>query len=399
MKESCSIKIENRMENVSNDFFYSRLPVNEIPLADLLDEAHLFYRPPGNWWVVITDVKGSSRAIQEGRHETVNLIATGCIVALLNIAFRRGITVPYFFGGDGATFLVPPSIHEELLHSLLVHQKNSAKNYNIDLRVGSVAVQDVYDAGHSLSLTKLRASNLFVIPVVLGEGLSFAERLIKKEDYRLGLEPAENHELDLSGMQCRWDKVKPPENTQEVVSLIVTAPSPEKQSEAFRKVIRLVDQIYGEPSIRKPITVMRLRIRATLSKLLLEMRTRFGKPNLLHLLRARITTLLGPLYFKTKVGREYLVRLVDMSDTLVLDGKINTVISGSASQREELTSYLDQLEAEGQIQYGLCVSPESVISCYVKNLNENHVHFVDGAGGGYTRAATELKKKFALAKN
>ena len=86
------------------------MPVNEIPLAELLGEEHLFYRVPENWDIVITDVRKSSQAVANGLHETVNLVATGSIVAVLNIAAKHAIAVPYFFGGDGATFIVPPTI-------------------------------------------------------------------------------------------------------------------------------------------------------------------------------------------------------------------------------------------------------------------------------------------------
>ena len=35
------------------------------------------------------------------------------------------------------------------------------------------------------------------------------------------------------------------------------------------------------------------------------------------------------------------------------------------------------------------------MSCYVRNMNDKHVHFVDGAEGGYTKAAGVLKKKIS----
>ncbi len=96
------------MASPSNEQFFTRLPVNEIPLSDLLTEEHLFFKIPANWSVIITDVKNSTAAVRNGLHETVNLVATGSIVALLNIAYKSNITVPFFFGGDGATFIVPP---------------------------------------------------------------------------------------------------------------------------------------------------------------------------------------------------------------------------------------------------------------------------------------------------
>jgi hypothetical protein len=82
-----------------------------------------------------------------------------------------------------------------------------------------------------------------------------------------------------------------------------------------------------------------------------------------------------------------------MLDTLVIDGKINTVISGTTQQREQLETELSKIESEGDIIYGLYVSKESVMSCYVRNLNDRHVHFVDGSEGGYTKAAGVIKQK------
>jgi len=58
-----------------------------------------------------------------------------------------------------------------------------------------------------------------------------------------------------------------------------------------------------------------------------------------------------------------------------------------------LLAVLDEMEKEGIIIYGYFVSEESVLSCYVRSLEESHIHFVDGAKGGYTQAAGMLKKK------
>ena len=84
------------MPSATNDMFYSRLPVNEIPLRDLLTEEHLFYKVPDDWYVVITDVKKSTNAVEKGLHETVNLLATGSIVAVLNIAYKAQIGRSFF---------------------------------------------------------------------------------------------------------------------------------------------------------------------------------------------------------------------------------------------------------------------------------------------------------------
>jgi hypothetical protein len=82
-----------------------------------------------------------------------------------------------------------------------------------------------------------------------------------------------------------------------------------------------------------------------------------------------------------------------MSDTLVIDGKINTVITGTETQRLQLVQHLNQLEEAGKIYYAFYVSKESVMSCYVRDYKQEHIHFVDGAEGGYTKAAGVLKLK------
>lgn len=375
-----------------SDQFYTRLPVNEIPLGELLLEDHLFYKLPEDWSVVITDIRNSTAAIQEGKHETINLIATGSIVAVLNIAYKAGITVPFFFGGDGASFIIPSSLLSSVMNALQQYHDQTQENFELDIRVGHVSINEIYNAGQKLTVAKWRSTKVFSIPIVLGDGLAYAERKIKGiHDNAL---PANSStDLDLQGMQCRWDLIKPPAGTEEVVSLIAIAPPGGEQTIAFKQVIDLLDSIYGEPAVRQPISLSRLKLKTTLKRIGTEMRARMGGFNLLYGIRSWITGTLGVYYFKTKTGREYLERLINMADTLVVDGRINTVISGSATQREQLIKELDKLEAMGEISYGISTSAESVMSCYVRDLHDGHVHFVDGSLGGYTRAAVSLKSK------
>ena len=385
------------MEPIINDHFYSRLPVNEIPLSELLTEEHLFYKIPGNWHVVITDIKNSTGAVADGFHETVNLVATGCIVAVLNIAYKFNITVPFFFGGDGASFIIPASLLDHVMKALLQHRDNTRSTFKLELRVGHVSVDEIYKQEHALNISKLKTSKQFSIPVLLGDGLAYAESKIKGPGYIFSMYGATDAELDLSGMQCRWDRIKPPETFFEVISLLVIVRNGMNQAPVFKKVIECIDVIYGDPDNRKPISVAKLKLKATLAKIGLEMNVKMAggmRPG--YLMATWLKTLLGHLYFKTKKGQVYLHELVDMSDTLIIDGKINTVISGTSEQRRELVTALDKIENDGEIIYGLYVSNESVMSCYVRSMKEKHIHFVDGSEGGYTKAANVLKQKNAL---
>ncbi len=376
-----------------NDQFYHQLPGSAISLPKLLQQHQLFRQVPADWHVIITDIKGSTKAVLNGQHESINLIATGSIVSVLNFVFKKGITIPFFFGGDGATFLVPSSVLEVAMELLLLYKENTMLNFELDLRVGTLPVQQIYDAGHELQISKFNISEAFSIPVVLGTGLSYAERLIKAEDYLFSQQGGSGNELDMSGMQCRWDKIGPPENSNEIVTLLIIAANGKSQPIAFSKSLAYIDDIYGDPKKRQPISVAKLKLKSTFSRLGLEMRAKIGKIKVLELIHTWLVNLYGYIYFRTESGKHYLNRLVEMSDTLVIDGKINTVISGTEAQRIKLIKALDLMEGAGEIAYGIHISNDAVMSCYVRDLEDGHIHFVDGSEGGYTQAAMVLKAK------
>jgi hypothetical protein len=201
-----------------NQNFYSDLKVNTIPLGELFIKDELFNNVPADWHIIITDIKGSTLAVSSGQHENVNFVATGSIVSVLNIAFKHNITVPFFFGGDGATFIVPGPIVDAVMQALTLYKDNTRKKFDLELRTGIVPVKQVYDQGNKLCISKYCTSGNFTIPVVLGNGLSYAEKVIKGREGESFDYMAQEDELDLTGMQCRWDKIPPPENSEEVVS-------------------------------------------------------------------------------------------------------------------------------------------------------------------------------------
>jgi len=384
------------MPVAANDQFYAELPAHKMPLGELLTQSHLFNKVPRDWYVVLTDIKGSTNAVFGGRHEDVNLIATGSIVSVLNIAYGLNVTIPFFFGGDGATFIIPPGIIHKVMQALASYKINTQNTFNLELRTGMVAVEQIYAQGHHLHIAKFSSSASFHIPVVLGNGLNYAEQLIKGDDALLSNHPAQTDELDLSGMQCRWDRVAPPQDREEVVTLLVAASDNARQSASFSKVMNKIDEIYGPPRKRQPISVAQLKLKTTFSNLGAEMRFRLGQVKWFKLITTWLTTLYGHIYFRTRRGRKYLKSLVEMADTLVIDGKINTVISGTIKQRKELQQALDELEQDRAILYGLHISSASIMSCYVRDLVDGHIHFVDGSEGGYTQAAKVLKEKIHL---
>jgi len=373
--------------------FYSELPLQTTPLPQLLGQPEIFTQVPDSWHVIITDIVGSTQSVLGGRHQDVNLIATGSIVTVLNIAFGMNITVPFFFGGDGATFIVPNILIDKAMPALVAYSQSILDNFGLELRTGILPVNEVYAQGHRISIAKYNRSATFSIPIVLGSGLDYAERIIKGKDYLLANHVSDNQQPDTSGMQCRWDTIAPPKDKEEVVTLLIVARNVAQQSLVFSKILSKMDQLYGSPEKRQPISVDMLKLKTTFSRLGTEMRARLGKIKWFEFIKSWFTMFYAKIYFTTKNGQDYLKSLVEMSDTLVIDGRINTVITGNARQRADLQRLLDTMEASGEIFYGLHVSGASIMSCYVRDLRDGHIHFVDGSEGGYTQAARTLKNK------
>ena len=51
----------------------------------LIGKTAIYHQVPANWWVVITDVRGSTAAIQSGRYKDVNLVGAAAITCLQNL--------------------------------------------------------------------------------------------------------------------------------------------------------------------------------------------------------------------------------------------------------------------------------------------------------------------------
>lgn len=377
--------------------FYSSLKVHETSLGDLLGDHSNFQQVPEDWYVLVADIIDSTTAVNNGHHNEVNLVATGCVIAVLNLAENECGSVPFFFGGDGATFLIPPQIKDRALSVLEKHNRNSRKNFGFELSIGFYQVAKLYQDNIELKIAKAKVSSTLVIPVILGQGLQIAENIIKSKPDNSSI-LIDDTPLNLQGMECKWDKVDPPKQENEVLSLIISGCGNTDFSKVYSQIMDQIDSIYGLAGERKPISVNKLKIKLSCQRINNEMKTKIGKWALPVFLKNFMINSVGPLYLRnSKVGRNYLSQLVELSDNLTLDGRINTVITGNKAQRETLFIFLDELEQKGLIKYGFHISRESIMSCYVKDLKTNdHIHFVDGGDGGYTKAANVLKEKFEI---
>jgi hypothetical protein len=375
-----------------SDLFYSELEQANFSLVELFSSNSAFSPIPDDWDIILSDIKNSTAAVATGNHQNVNLVATCTIVIALNIAFAKKIDIPFFFGGDGATFIVPSIISRDIMSSLEDFRVNTKKNFNLDLRIGAIPVRDIYTAGFKLQIAKYNRSSVFSMPVISGNGLIYAEAILKEEIYEFEKPSAEAREADLTGMECRWDQIPVPADQEEVLTLLIIAKT-ESQGLIYSKVLAKIDAIYGNDRQRQPISTKKLKLKSTYNRLRAELLAKYNKGRFSHYLVEGLSGLLAYFYFMSSAGMRYLNNLVEMSDNLVLDGRINTVISGTRVQRVELIAALDRMESEGEIIYGAHISTSSIMSCYVRDMKNAHIHFVDGSQGGYTMASRQIKQK------
>lgn len=381
---------------MSSTLFYTELQTYKISASEALGRPKIFTKMPSDWYIVITDIKKSTHAVNMGMSELINLIATGSIIAALNIAAESKIDIPFFFGGDGATLLIPPTLLDRTMDALTLYQQNVKSKFDTGLRVANFKVAKVYEAENNLKIAKIKLNELFAIPIVLGNGLHFAENFIKANYSDVKIKTNDKAELRLEGMECRWNQIPPPNTSDEVLCLLIDALDETQQAQVFKEVLDTIDTIYGSHQKRNPISVPKLKLSIGLKKMRTELRMRKLKPKLIDYTKEWLITLFGKTWFlASKTGQEYLAELVQLSDIFVLDGRINMVISGSSQKRELLLDYLEKEEKEGKLIFGSHISNVSIISCYVRDRKANHIHFIDGGKGGYTKAAGVLKSKIS----
>jgi len=381
---------------MKNDFkFYQNLPTNNLSLQDLLGEKGLFEVVPADWYVIVADVQNSTGAVDRGLHQDVNLIATGSIITVLNKVKQQysKLEIPYFFGGDGATFLVPGELLEPLRETLGNYRRHVQQTFGLLLKVGALSVAEVYRDDIQLLIAKLKLNDYLTIPVVLGNGLKHAEALVKARFYEKE-EDAEIRPVDLTGMECRWNEIAPPQEEEKILCLLVSCPDEGRQAIVYQAVIEEIDRIFGRLHQRQPISEGRLKLNLTMAKLSREMYARLGKYDLLYLMKSWLRSFVGRFYFRMyEEGKTYLHKVSQLSNTLMIDGNINSVISGTEYSINELLHFLEKKEKAGDLTFGVHITYSSIMSCYVLDLKNNHVHFVDGTEGGYTTAAKMFKAK------
>lgn len=390
----------NTITLVEGDNFYANLPVIE----DFFDASNqqYFHTLPDDWYVAVTDIVNSTDAISNDRYKAVNILGASPIAGILNIAGRERI--PFTFGGDGASFCLPPNLLSDARRILGGCKTIGKSEYDLNLRTAIIPLSYIREQGYDIQVARYRASEFYIQAIFSGGGLNFAEKLLKKPDsdtFRVpALEDAQT--VDFSGLECRWQKVKQPQN--EVITMMVKSnPVIDDPQQIYEQVLQKMRTTFGFDDKTNPINIPGLSMTLSFSKLMGEARFRTHGQGWLkrigYILKVQLKTIIG----KVLMALDYETATTDWSlyksdlalnsDHRKFDDMLRVVISGRKSQRQEFEAFLKEQFNEGKLAYGMHLTDAAMITCMVFQYHRDHIHFVDGSDGGYVSAAQQLKKR------
>jgi hypothetical protein len=387
---------------MNSENFYSQLPLLDNFLK--ITEIGNFVDVPDDWYIVVTDIRGSTKAIEAGKYKEVNLLGACSIVAVLNVAGKTEI--PFVFGGDGASLLMGPSLLPAAQKALLATQQLAKTEFDMDLRVGVVPVKVVVAANYPVKIAKFKVSENYSQAVFIGGGLTRATELIK-DPVAGNIYSIKNKGVsstaDFSGLECRWQDI--PSKYGEIVTLLVMVRSDfgPQSHQFYRNILKKIQYIYGKENSLNPIDRKNLKLTLNSAKLIKETLVRASSASWLdrqlYLSKIQLETALGSLLMNLKVKTEeldwgvYKDIAIAATDYRKFDDMLRMVISGNEWRRKKLTGYLERNYREGKLVYGLHVSDRALMTCLVFERGGRQVHFVDGADGGYALAAKDMKER------
>ena len=390
-----------RVGSGKSDLFYTTL----APFYDFAEFVEFdAYEPvPDDWVVMIADVQGSTRAIEEGRYKDVNMVGAASITAVLNTC--GDTEVPFVFGGDGGTVVVPGSRREAAGDALIGLQEISRATFGLSLRVGAIPVADLRAKGTDVRVRKYQLSTGNYLAMFAGGGVELSDSLLKSaapgSPYLLAAQ-SEVGAPDLQGLSCRWEPLIPRSGRMMTIMVQATKSDPAGQSGVLGDVVRTISDILGHRlQDSAPASVRSMKFGWPPRGLVLEARATAGRQTFLRRYVAVLASSLIQFWcerFDRRAGAYnapvYRDELRSNTDFRKYDGILRMVLDVSESQAELIERHLKSEQDAGRLVYGVHVADTALMTCLVFSLERSeHVHFIDGSDGGFAKAAQEFKSR------
>lgn len=372
--------------------FYQRLPSFK-EFREITRDEH-FVRAPDDWFVIITDVKGATKAIEAGRYKHVNTIGAASISVVSELL---GQDFPYAFGGDGATLLVSASMIDRALESLKRLQRLSREQFQIELRVGRIRMAELSQAGHVIEVARHELTAGRCVAVFRGEGLNEAEKRIKGNEAKYCVQSEYADDLELTGLSCRWNAL--PNKRGRIMALLVYART-RPASKIYEASLARLNEIFGGNLDEAcPVNTELMRYRSFGESV--ENERRYHSRRFTFSYFKRLFEIVGAvLVFKFRVPplifnpSRYSASLRLHADHRKFDNMLRMILDCSDEQVSAIRAWMEERRLQGDLCYGLHLSDSALMTCYVQDIKDGgHIHFVDGGDGGYAMAAKQLKQQ------
>jgi hypothetical protein len=377
---------------VQDTDYYANLPVFD-GFSAIMDPAR--YQPlPADWLIGFTDVVSSTKAIEAGRYKAVNTAGASVIAAVTNAL--QGRPFPFVFGGDGASFAVAPRDEALVRDALAASAAWARDDLELEVRAALVPISAVRAQGLDVSVARFAPSKNVSYAMFSGGGLAWAERAMKAGQFAIA-PAAPGTRPDLTGLSCRWNDI--PATRGVILSLLV---APVRHGDAaFRTLVEaLLAELESSPDVARPVPDgapgvgwpppgMEIEARASRKKGegLAASRLRVMASTLLAYVIMRLGIRVGP-FDPTVYRRE----VVDNSDFRKYDDHLRMTLDCTPALADAIEQRLGKAAAANILRFGLHRQSAAIMTCIVPSIaDSNHVHFVDGAAGGYALAAKQLK--------
>jgi hypothetical protein len=343
---------------------------------------------PNDWFIAVGDIVGSTSAISAGRYKDVNLAGAATIVGILNACPGRDL--PFAFGGDGGIVLIPFDLRDRARAALQGVQQIARNTLALDMRCALVPVTVVRAQGFDVRVAYHALESGRRLAMLSGGGIDCAEALCKSVDGEAFAVTAgaQTEDADLTGLSCRWRPLS--SRCGVMLTAIVRARDAAPLPRVYRDVYQRIQAALRHDAC--PIAVSNLKpawpplgaaLERAFGRTLLEV---YGQS-----LLARVSDATG-ITIGGFDGRSYRRAMPAHSDYRKFADSLRMVIDCSVHEADSIEAILEAAKAKDRIEFGLHRASSALMTCFVSNTDDGgHVHFIDGADGGYALAAQQLK--------
>jgi hypothetical protein len=374
-----------------SDKFYGTIPVFR-GFTRLMDPS--LYAPlPSDWSIGVADIVESTKAIAQARYKAVNMAGAAVIAAVTNAL--EGREFPFVFGGDGASFAVAPDDLERTRQALAATSAWVKEDLDLEMRVALIPVAAIHAQGLDVRVARFGPSPNLSYAMFSGGGLGWADVAMKRGEFAVAPAPPGTRP-DLSGLSCRFEEIPA---VRGLILAVLVMPVQGADPVAYR---RLIDDIVvlverspdsgrpvppGGPPLRWPPAGVEFEARAQRGGALLTRRLRVFAWTLFYYFIMRFGIKVGGF-----VPHIYVQQLVENSDFRKYDDGLRMVLDCTPELERELSARLAAASSAGIARFGLHRQDAAMMTCFTPSaIRSDHVHFIDGARGGYASAATALK--------